>query len=253
MILIVSVLVAAAVHRRGEREIPRMYLVTSSVPGVKFPFEAEQEDTKKEREDQSSKNKLNKNKREKLHQNQKMLLRMPTNESTAYYTTIYLSEMPDGTNLPAPAVPVQALLGIWLRLKHSYVLWLINTGNSDTFKRNDTGSFQIQYADGTFATGIWGHDTVRIGDISVPDLSFAIANETSSDIGVLVLDYSVWKTTTSFGYMYENLPMKMKSDGVLTCFVLIVFGFKSMSIVDHFCLELLTMLNTKVLWKSSPC
>ncbi|CAK9437921.1 uncharacterized protein LODBEIA_P22990 [Lodderomyces beijingensis] len=90
-----------------------------------------------------------------------------------------------------------------------------NTENSDSFVQNRTSSFLIQYADGTHALGIWGHDTVKLGNVSVPNLSFAVANETSSDIGVLGIGLPGLQTTTQYGYMYENLPLKLKSDGII--------------------------------------
>ncbi|KAG5421422.1 SAP9 [Candida metapsilosis] len=91
-----------------------------------------------------------------------------------------------------------------------------NTENSDSFVRNDTDGFDISYADGTFASGIWGRDTVKVGDLTVKDLSFAVANESSSDVGVLGIGLPGLEVTYDrSGYMYENLPLKMKSDGVI--------------------------------------
>lgn len=95
------------------------------------------------------------------------------------------------------------------------------TSNSDTFHRNSSAdSFYIPYADGTEAYGIWGTDDVRFGDITVKDLSFAVANETSSNVGVLGIGLSGLETTYSNQistnyYQYENLPLKLKSQGTI--------------------------------------
>lgn len=94
------------------------------------------------------------------------------------------------------------------------------TEGSDTFNRNSSAeAFSISYADGTDANGIWGTDDVRFGDITVKDLSFAIANETSSNVGVLGIGLSGLETTysNSYGgnYQYENLPLKLKSQGTI--------------------------------------
>ncbi|CUM51566.1 uncharacterized protein AC631_01913 [Debaryomyces fabryi] len=94
------------------------------------------------------------------------------------------------------------------------------TEGSDTFNRNSSApAFSISYADGTDAYGIWGTDDVRFGDITVKDLSFAIANETSSNVGVLGIGLSGLETTYSsqYGgnYQYENLPLKLKSQGTI--------------------------------------
>lgn len=93
------------------------------------------------------------------------------------------------------------------------------TSGSDTFHRNSSANaFHIEYADGTDANGIWGTDDVRIGDLTVKDLSFAIANESSSNVGVLGIGLSGLETTYSNqlnGYQYENLPLKLKSQGTI--------------------------------------
>lgn len=94
------------------------------------------------------------------------------------------------------------------------------TEGSDTFNRNSSASaFSIIYADGTDAYGIWGTDDVRFGNVTVKDLSFAIANETSSNVGVLGIGLSGLETTysSSYGgnYQYENLPLKLKSQGTI--------------------------------------
>lgn len=96
-----------------------------------------------------------------------------------------------------------------------------HTGESDSFSRNDSAPpFAIQYADGTEARGIFGHDDVKIGNTTVNDLSFAIANVTSSDIGVLGIGLPGLETTYSSNrngrpYMYENLPLKLRNQGVI--------------------------------------
>jgi candidapepsin/yapsin 1 len=95
-----------------------------------------------------------------------------------------------------------------------------NTEASDSFKRNESApSFQIQYADGTDAYGIWGTDTVVIGNTSVESLSFAVANNTSSDVGVLGIGLPGLEVTNSnarsaaSAYQYANLPIKLREQG----------------------------------------
>ncbi|RLV90074.1 Candidapepsin-9 [Spathaspora sp. JA1] len=90
-----------------------------------------------------------------------------------------------------------------------------NTERSDTFVQNNTGPFRIQYADGSAAVGIWGSDNVFIGETKVQSLSFAIANQSSSDVGVLGIGLPGLETTTEFGYMYENLPIKLRNQGTI--------------------------------------
>lgn len=95
-----------------------------------------------------------------------------------------------------------------------------DTGKSDSFQRNDSApSFLIAYVDGTKALGIWGHDDVTIGSTAVDNLSFAIANVTSSNIGVLGIGLPGLEVTYSNrnggGYQYENLPIKMRNQGLI--------------------------------------
>lgn len=87
-----------------------------------------------------------------------------------------------------------------------------DTENSNTFMYNETGPFEIKYLDDSFAKGTWGHDTITIGNISVPNLSFGVANESSNGIGVLGLGLALWEQSNE---QYENLPMKLKSEGII--------------------------------------
>lgn len=95
------------------------------------------------------------------------------------------------------------------------------TGSSDTFKKNDSApAFEIEYADGTGATGIWGTDNVKVSNTTVSDLSFAVVNETSSDVAVLGIGLSGLEmtydpTTRRNSYQYENLPLKLRSEGII--------------------------------------
>lgn len=95
-----------------------------------------------------------------------------------------------------------------------------DTGSSDLFKVNSSApSFSITYADGTSATGFWGHDSASFGLANVTDLSFAVVNETSSTIGVLGIGLKGLEVTysglTSNPYTYENLPMRLVSEGII--------------------------------------
>lgn len=96
-----------------------------------------------------------------------------------------------------------------------------DTGNSDSFQRNDSvPAFLIAYADQTEADGFWGHDDVTIGNTTIDSLSFAVVNVTSSNIGVLGIGLAGLETTYansySGGYQYENLPLKMRNQGIIS-------------------------------------
>ncbi|CUM49759.1 unnamed protein product [Debaryomyces tyrocola] len=92
--------------------------------------------------------------------------------------------------------------------------------NSNSFNRNKSANpFSISYADGTHARGFWGTDDVSFGNVTVRGLSFAVSNDTSSDIGVLGIGLLGLETTYSsqYGgnYQYENLPLKLKNQGTI--------------------------------------
>lgn len=91
---------------------------------------------------------------------------------------------------------------------------------SSSFQSNDT-VFSIQYADYTYAYGEFGVDDVTIGGIQVSNLSFAVASEANSSMGVLGIGLNTTESTSGnylFGSgdgLYENLPAKMVSQGLI--------------------------------------
>lgn len=95
-----------------------------------------------------------------------------------------------------------------------------DTSNSNSFNFNNSApEFSIEYGDGTTASGRWGHDSVVVSNVTVHDLSFAIANETDSNIGVLGIGLPGLETTYSSNglsrYQYENMPLKMRNSGII--------------------------------------
>lgn len=91
-----------------------------------------------------------------------------------------------------------------------------DTGDSTSFKRNSsTPDFQILYADGTSASGIWGTDTLVFGNTTVNNFSFAVANRTSSDVSVFGIGLPALQVTTQYGITYANLPIKLREDGTI--------------------------------------
>ncbi|RLV94142.1 Candidapepsin-9 [Spathaspora sp. JA1] len=92
------------------------------------------------------------------------------------------------------------------------VLGSFNTERSKTFVQNNTEVFEIKYADGSSASGIWGYDDVFIGGIKVSNLSFAVADQSSSDVAVLGIGLPGSETATE---EYENLPIKLRNQGTI--------------------------------------
>ncbi|OBA17950.1 acid protease [Metschnikowia bicuspidata var. bicuspidata NRRL YB-4993] len=96
-----------------------------------------------------------------------------------------------------------------------------NTADSSSFQVNTTApDFSISYADGTYATGYWGYDYIDFGSANVSDCSFAVVNDTSSDIGVFgiglaQLETTYSGTTATSPYTYENFPLRLKATGAI--------------------------------------
>ena len=94
-----------------------------------------------------------------------------------------------------------------------------NKSKSSTFKSNHTG-FEISYGDDTYASGVWGTDTLHIGSVDVSDVSIAVANFTNSTIGVLGIGLPGLETTnsgddSSKDYEYANFPIVLKENGII--------------------------------------
>lgn len=91
---------------------------------------------------------------------------------------------------------------------------------SSTFHDNET-SFSITYADETFAKGTWGQDVLSIGGVDISGVSFAVADNTDSQVGVLGIGFEALETTAGATgnfddpYTYPNLPVVLKNNGVI--------------------------------------
>ncbi|SCU90089.1 LADA_0F01728g1_1 [Lachancea dasiensis] len=91
------------------------------------------------------------------------------------------------------------------------------TSSSSTFKSNDT-EFYISYGDGTYALGTWGSDRITLQDIEIPRVNFGVANESTSEFGVLGLGMEELESTNTLStsgdqYTYINFPSALKLQG----------------------------------------
>ncbi|SGZ51018.1 CIC11C00000003523 [Sungouiella intermedia] len=90
-------------------------------------------------------------------------------------------------------------------------LGTFQTGESDTFKSNDTEAF-FSYGDSTTAEGIWGTDQIGFDGFNISDFNFAVVSESNSTMGILGIGPPGGETTNT---TYENFPMRLKSDGLI--------------------------------------
>ena len=92
-----------------------------------------------------------------------------------------------------------------------------NYSQSTTFKQNGTSySPNVYPGDGT---GFWGQDDVTIGNVTVKGLDFGVQNVSNKYFGSLGLGLPEWESTyenASDPHIYENLPMKLTSQGAIS-------------------------------------
>ncbi|KAG5418496.1 hypothetical protein I9W82_004024 [Candida metapsilosis] len=74
--------------------------------------------------------------------------------------------------------------------------------------------FYIHYGDDTSANGTFVKDTIQLGNISVKNQEFAVANSTSSEFGVLGIGFTQLERTTD-NSTYDNLPITLKKQGLI--------------------------------------
>lgn len=91
-----------------------------------------------------------------------------------------------------------------------------NAKKSKTFRSNHT-EFFLSYGDTTCAKGVFGRDTVIIGNTTVKDVNLAVASFTNSSSGVLGIGYEATESTyfevdTQYSYEYVNFPEKLVAD-----------------------------------------
>lgn len=92
---------------------------------------------------------------------------------------------------------------------------------SDTFIWNHT-TFSIVYEDLSYAKGTWGIDNVYFNDNDIGQLNIAVCNETSTGLGVLGIglrgseSISGVENGNHSNYIYENFPLKLVSNGVIS-------------------------------------
>ncbi|RAL08401.1 pepsin-like aspartic protease [Aspergillus homomorphus CBS 101889] len=90
----------------------------------------------------------------------------------------------------------------------------VNDSSTFTFVSSD---FNISYADGTGAAGIYASDTLHIGDAALEGFQFGIGFSSSSSEGVLGIGYPSNEVQVGrFGdSAYPNLPNAMVRDGLI--------------------------------------
>lgn len=90
---------------------------------------------------------------------------------------------------------------------------------STSFHSNGT-SFAIAYDDQTFAKGTWGQDTIRLGSVRIDHMNVAVCDNTDNAQGVLGIGLPGLEVTSSNTdtnkYEYENLPIKLVRDGIIS-------------------------------------
>jgi hypothetical protein len=86
-----------------------------------------------------------------------------------------------------------------------------NSSSSYSFVNSD---FAIKYADGSYAIGDYGKDTLNIGGTSVTGVQFGIGYNSTSSQGILGVGYPANEASISTtGKTYANVPQLLASQG----------------------------------------
>lgn len=79
-----------------------------------------------------------------------------------------------------------------------------NASSSTSFKLNDT-SFQWGYEDGTVVSGYYASDNITVGDVSIDDFTFAVANFTNQTYAHFGIGYPLNEASDWYdGIVYQN-------------------------------------------------
>lgn len=86
-----------------------------------------------------------------------------------------------------------------------------STDTSTSFHRNETSpDFEFVYPDYSGATGTWASDDVTIGDVTISQQVFGVANKTSRGLSVVGLGMREQEVSAKDGYFtYDNLPFSL--------------------------------------------
>lgn len=89
---------------------------------------------------------------------------------------------------------------------------------SKTFHSNNT-EFGLSYGDTSVAIGVWGQDTVTIGNTSISNVNLAVANFTNASSGIIGIGYEATEATyfthSKNKYKYLNFPAQLVADGII--------------------------------------
>lgn len=96
-----------------------------------------------------------------------------------------------------------------------------STAGSDSFQLNETApAFTLEYDGGSEVTGVYGVDQVKLQNITIRQLSFAVVERSSFAISILGIGLTDSQSTNVYNesknpYTYENLPQRLKSEGII--------------------------------------
>ncbi|CAK7903434.1 candidapepsin-10 [[Candida] anglica] len=92
-----------------------------------------------------------------------------------------------------------------------------NWAQSSSFHDNVTAHNFSYYFDPDSIQGIWGYDNVVVGGVEVKDLTFGVAQESIYSGGVCGIGKKEKESNLLYvnETAYENLPLKMKSQGLI--------------------------------------
>lgn len=95
-----------------------------------------------------------------------------------------------------------------------------NDGESSSFSQVGDSRFYIEYADKSFADGIWAKETFKFGDMEIENVQFGLADFATTAIGgVLGIGFERRESVKNYdnapNKYYANFPQILKSEGII--------------------------------------
>lgn len=150
------------------------------------------------------------------------------NDAIIYYATIYLgSNMQQqlvqidtgSSDLWVMGLDVECYDDLGLQIPQDYCTanGTFNYSTSKTFQWNSTlGPFELEYGDGTEVVGYYGTDSLTIGNTTLSNMTFAVANMTSSNNPVFGVGLPQLETSDeNVDVVYPNFPQLLKQQKVI--------------------------------------
>lgn len=158
--------------------------------------------------------------RDRLRRRQSTLTASLDNEETLYFVNCSLGgqqlrlDIDTGSSdlwANSPSSQICSMQGNFCAVSGTY-----DANNSDSYNYVNS-DFRIKYADGTFATGDYATDTLRLGNTNIDNMQFGIGYNSTSQNGIVGIGYEANEVQLSqTGRSYRNLPAELVNNNIIS-------------------------------------